>query len=79
MDKFGPYMLASVIVMCGTFAYKGDSLTVGSKDINLQIKSSNDDIKIAIDKSSNNLSTQMNTNFLRLESRIGEVEKKSIM
>jgi len=79
MDKFGPYILASVIVMCGTFAYKRDSLTVRSKDINLQIKSSCDDIKIAIDKSSNNLFTQMNTIFLRLESRIGEVEKKSIV
>ena len=72
----GPYLLASVVAVCVTFIIKGDSLRFGSNGIGLQIKSSKEDIETAIDKAIVILANKMDTNFLRLESRIDVLEKK---
>ncbi len=47
-----------------------------SNGIGLQIKSSKEDIETAIDKAIVILANKMDTNFLRLESRIDVLEKK---
>ena len=72
----GPYFLASVVAVCVTFIIKGDSLKFGSNGIGLQIKSSKEDIETAIDKATVILTNRMDTNFLRLESRIDVLERK---
>jgi hypothetical protein len=72
----GLYLLASVVAACVTFIIKGDSLMFVSNGIGLQIKSSKEDIETAIDKAIVILANKMDTNFLRLESRIDVLEKK---
>ena len=72
----GPYLLASVAIVCVTYLVKGESLSFGSADLGVQIKGSKEEIETAIDKGNIILANKMETNFLRLESRIDGLEKK---
>ena len=67
----GPYLLASVAVVCLTFIVKGESLTFGSKGIDTE-----EVMQIAIDKGMIALSNTMDTFFSRLETRIDSLERK---
>ena len=72
----GPYLLASVAVICLTFTIKGDSHLFGSNGIGLKIKGSKEEIETAIEKGTMILANKMETNFFRLEGRIDGLERK---
>lgn len=73
----GPYLFASVVVVYATFVYKGDSLPVGPTGVSLQLtKGSIDEFQRIVDRSSNELGTKIDVSYLRLESRIVELERK---
>ncbi len=70
-NNVGPYLLASVAIVCLTFIAKGDSLAFGSKGIGTK-----EVMQVVIDKGLITLSDRMDALFCRLESRIDSLEKK---
>ena len=75
-ETIGPYLLASVVIVCFTFIVKGDLLTFGSKDIGLQIDSTKEALLVAIDKGIINLSNKFDVHFSRFENKIDSLERK---